>query len=187
MPEREALGGPEPGDRLHLGAGRARLALDVRQDPRREREPVAEAGVDRVLEVRVRVDEARHDRGAREVLAGAELVAVPTAAIRPSSIATAPSRSARPRRAAPSRRRAPSGRQVRVSSSNAARSQRRSMTLASRIESSNRISSGSTSSASETGSTVGSRIAKTTISTMPMRRFRRSRSAVRRAGARARG
>ena len=36
-----------------------------------ERQPVAEAGVDRVLEVRVRVDEARQDRRVGEVALGA--------------------------------------------------------------------------------------------------------------------
>jgi hypothetical protein len=49
----------------------------VRREPRRERLTVAERGVDGVLEVRVRVDEARQDRGSREVLAAAELVARP--------------------------------------------------------------------------------------------------------------
>ena len=43
--------------------------------------------------------------------------------------------------------------------------QRLSMSFASQIESSNRISSGIVSNTSETGSTVGSRIAKTIIST----------------------
>ena len=47
------------------------------------------------------------------------------------------------------------------------------------IESSNRMTSGSTSNASDTGSTVGSSTAKTSISARPMRRFRRSLSALR--------
>ena len=41
---------------------------------RREGEPVAEAGVDGVLEVRVRVDEAGDDHRARVMRPGAELV-----------------------------------------------------------------------------------------------------------------
>ena len=61
----------EPGDREHVLRVELRLARDVRPDPRAERQPVAEAGVVRVLEVRVRVHEAGHDRRLGEVTLGA--------------------------------------------------------------------------------------------------------------------
>ena len=62
----QALRGAEPRDRLHVGPLEPALPLDVQRDPRAEGEPVAEAGVDGVLEVRVRVDEARDDRRLRD-------------------------------------------------------------------------------------------------------------------------
>ena len=71
---REALCRAEAGDRVHVVQPDPRLALDVELEPGRELEPVAEARVDRVLEVRVRVHEARHDHRAGMVLALAELV-----------------------------------------------------------------------------------------------------------------
>ena len=92
-PGGEALGRAEPRDRLHLPGLDPGFPLDVDQDPRSERQPVAEARVHRVLEVRVRVDEAGKDRpspGTRCRVPSSSRV--PTAAIRPSSIATAPSR-----------------------------------------------------------------------------------------------
>ena len=73
-PRGQALGGAEPGDRLHVLEADPRLPLDVDQDPRRERQPVAEARVHRVLEVRVRVDEAGEDDGVRVLDAAPELV-----------------------------------------------------------------------------------------------------------------
>ena len=66
-PRRERVGDPAPRDREHLVEAELVLARDVRADPRSERLPVAEAGVDRVLEVRVCVDEPREDRRAVEV------------------------------------------------------------------------------------------------------------------------
>ena len=71
-PGSEALGGPEAGDRLHLVAVDPGLALDVGGEPGRERAAVAETGVDGVLEMGVRIDEARHDRGTGKPLALAE-------------------------------------------------------------------------------------------------------------------
>ena len=73
IPERRQAAAPRARDRLHLVAADPRLALDVQREPRREVEPVAEARVDRVLEVRVRVDEARDDRRVLEALARSEL------------------------------------------------------------------------------------------------------------------
>jgi hypothetical protein len=57
----------EAGDRGHFARLETVLPVDVRGDPRPERLPVAEAGVHRVLEVRVRIDEARDDRRIRVV------------------------------------------------------------------------------------------------------------------------
>ena len=57
----QALERPQPGDVLHVLDLDARLALDVHADPVAEGQPVAEAGVDRVLEMGVRVDEAGDD------------------------------------------------------------------------------------------------------------------------------
>ena len=69
----QALGCPETGDREKLLGADTRLALDVSPEPRPERLPVAEACVDGVLEMRVRVDEARNDDALRETLALAKL------------------------------------------------------------------------------------------------------------------
>ena len=70
------------------------LPLDVQRDPRPEREPVAEARIGRVLEVRVRVDEAGEDHRVREVLSRAELARRPDArrCARRRRSTTAPSR-----------------------------------------------------------------------------------------------
>ena len=73
IPEREALERSQPGDVLHVLEVDARLALDVEADPVAEGQPVAEAGVDRVLEMGVRVDEARDDGRVGEAPALAEL------------------------------------------------------------------------------------------------------------------
>ena len=71
----EALRGAEPRDVDVLLPADPRLALDVQRDPLREvAEPVAEASVDRVLEVRVRVHEARDDHRVLVVRAFAELL-----------------------------------------------------------------------------------------------------------------
>lgn len=59
----EALGRPQPRDGHRVTVQEPPLARHVEVDPRREGEAVAEAGVDGVLEVRVRVDEARKEDG----------------------------------------------------------------------------------------------------------------------------
>ncbi len=69
----EALERSQPGDVLHVLEVDARLALDVEADPVSEGQPVAEACVERVLEVGVRVDEARDDGRVGEAPALAEL------------------------------------------------------------------------------------------------------------------
>ena len=61
-PGAQRLEDAEAGDRDHVVAFEPVLSLDVRGDPRAECLAVSEPGVRRVLEVRVRVDEARHDR-----------------------------------------------------------------------------------------------------------------------------
>src|SRR4051812_15298225 len=60
-PGGEALDGAELRERGEVVGLEPPLALDVEPQPRSELESVAEAGVRRVLEVRVRVHEARHD------------------------------------------------------------------------------------------------------------------------------
>src|SRR5581483_420754 len=72
-PRGERLDDAEPRHGEHLLRLEAALALDVRADPGSERRAVSEARVDRVLEMRVRVDEARQDRGRTEVALGAPL------------------------------------------------------------------------------------------------------------------
>ena len=63
-------------------------------------------------------------------------------------------------------------------SSSQSRCQRLSMKTETQIDISKRRTSGTTSKASETGSTVGSRIANTSSTTNAIRRFRRSWSLV---------
>src|SRR5690242_20090060 len=60
-------------DRLHLLDPDPGLALHVDEDPGSEREPVAEAAVDRVLEVAVGVHKAGEDHRLRVALSPAEL------------------------------------------------------------------------------------------------------------------
>ena len=112
----------------------AALALDMRPEPRPERSAVAEARVDRVLEMRVRVDEAR--AGSRRRCGGARHgPAPPRRSGRPPSARARP-RSAARRRAAPSRpetlrsRRAGGGSSARVQS--AGRAERRARSTARR-------------------------------------------------------
>ena len=74
IPEARALGGAEARDRDHVVEVEPPLAGHVQLEPGRELQPVAEARIDRVLEVRVRVHEAGRDHRAGVVLAGPELV-----------------------------------------------------------------------------------------------------------------
>ncbi len=69
----KALGRSQTCDREELVRSDTRLALDVGPEPGSERLPVPEAGVDRVLEVRVGVDEPRDDDAVRKALPLAEL------------------------------------------------------------------------------------------------------------------
>ncbi len=66
-PGGERVGDAAAGDRHHLVERERPLARDVRSEPGPELLPVAEARVDRVLEVRMGVDDARDDHGAVEV------------------------------------------------------------------------------------------------------------------------
>jgi hypothetical protein len=63
---RETFGGAEPSDVDVLLPADSVLSLDVKRDPlRKVAETVAEAPIDGVLEMRVRVDESRSDHGVR--------------------------------------------------------------------------------------------------------------------------
>ena len=72
-PGAQAFRGAEPRDRLHLVPVEPALPQDVEPDPRRERKPVAETCVRRVLDMRVGVDEPGQDHGVREPLALTEV------------------------------------------------------------------------------------------------------------------
>ena len=63
----QRVGDAEPREREHVLVVEEVLARGVGRDPRSERLAVAEARVERVLEVRVRVDEARDDHRVVEV------------------------------------------------------------------------------------------------------------------------
>ncbi len=151
------------GDRDHVVELQQALARDVQGDPVREGKPVPEARVDRVLEVGVAVDEPRDDHAAGEALAAAELGRGPDAGDR--AVVGDRYGPVRNRVALdgddPVRRDDPH----RASASAAERSQRRSMNTESQIDASKSTNSGTTSSTSETGSIVGSRIANVSIST----------------------
>ena len=166
-PRAEALERAVRRDRAHVVEVESPLALDMEPDPRRERLPVAEAGVDGVLEVRVAVDEPGDDRAALEPLATAQLGGRPDGGDPPvvgdrhcavrDRIALHgddPVRGDDPHRASAS-----------ASASAAERSQRRSMKTESQIDVSKSTKSGTTSRARETGSIVGRRIANVSIDT----------------------
>jgi hypothetical protein len=72
-PRAETLERAEPRARFHLREADATFALGVDDDPVGEVESVAEAAVDRVLEMRVRTDEAGEDRCVRITRALADL------------------------------------------------------------------------------------------------------------------
>ena len=71
----EALPGPDRGDRAHLVEVEPLLAADVQPDPGYERQPIAEPGVQRVLEMRMAVDEPWGDDAPLEPLALSVLAA----------------------------------------------------------------------------------------------------------------
>ena len=176
-------------DRAHVVDFEQALPSDVQADPRRELEPVPEARVHRVLEVRVAVHESRQDHAPRERLALAEVGGAADGGDPP--IVADGDRALADRftldRDRPSRRRrasrlefctgrgrrpwgtmgpGPSRRRRRAHRASAAvRSQRRSMNTAIQMEASKSTRSGTVSSTSETGSTVGSRIANASIPT----------------------
>ena len=140
----QAVERPEARDRLHVLAARSALALDVQADPVGEPEPVSEAGVDVVLEVRVGVDEAREDH---------RLVVVHVARRARPRVPTAAMQSVVDRDRAVSNRRSldrdhPVGGDDAHDSSASAKSssqprfQRRSMKTESQIDISNRMRSG---------------------------------------------
>jgi hypothetical protein len=72
-PGAEALVRTDGGDREHVRVVEGLLPLHVHADPGHEREPVAEPGVDGVLDVRMRVDEAGHDHAPLVVLTPSDL------------------------------------------------------------------------------------------------------------------
>ena len=162
----EALPGAELCDRAHVVERERVLAPDVQPDPRDERQPVAEARIDGVLDVRVAVDEAGDDHAAVEALPLAELGGRADG----GDPAVVGDRDGSSGDRLPLDRDDPVGgedshRNSAASASAAARSQRRSIQTESQIESSKRTKSGTTSSTSETGSTVGRRIANESIAT----------------------
>jgi len=69
----EAFERPEASDRLHVIEIDPCFSLHVERDPGTEREPVAESGVRRVLEMRVGVDETGENHCVAVMLSRAEL------------------------------------------------------------------------------------------------------------------
>ena len=149
-PGAERVGGAGAGDREHLVELEQVLPPDVRLDPRPERLPVAEAGIDRVLEVRVRVDEAGHDRGVREVALAAppgHLDDTPVLVAHDPALDRRPADGQHPVGA--------DGCHVPNVAAVARRALRRSSSTLAQIEASYRMSSGIVSSVVVTGSTPG--------------------------------
>ena len=157
-----------------------RLALDVHPDPGDERQAVAEPGVHRVLDVRVRVDEAGRDHAALEVLAAPEIGSGtdrgdrPVVRDRDGSIGDRRALDGNDpvRRDALSRRRALRRSPSASCSASYALQDRRGRCASvapspwpARSRPRRGSAAGSPRTASETGSTVGSRIAKTIIRT----------------------
>ena len=140
-------------------------------------EPVAEARVDRVLEVRVRVDEPRHDRRIREALA---LRRAPPAC-RPPRSGRPRSRPRRARSAAPSTGSTQSAERTAQSLGRAAASPLRrrvpsgvSMNVASQTETEVGAGAARPRTRARRGRPSAAGSAMTTTSTMPIRQFRRS-------------
>ena len=140
----QAVERPQSRDRLHVLEVDPQLALDVQPDPVREREPVAEPGVDVVLEVRVGVDEAGEDHRLGVVLVARRgLRAFRRRRSAPSSIATAPSRIGGPSTGTTQSAEMTSHESsASAKSSSQPRFQRRSMKTESQIDISKRMSSG---------------------------------------------
>ena len=138
----------------------------MQADPVGETEPVSEPGVDGVLEVGVGVDEAGENHGFVVVLVAPEL----------SARSNACDQAIVDRYGAVSNRRPldrdhpvggddPHESSASAKSSSQPRLQRRSMKTESQMDISKRMSSGMVSNASETGSTVGRRIANMSSAT----------------------
>ncbi len=173
----QAVERPQARDRLHVLQLDPQLALDVQADPVGETEPVSESGVDVVLEVCVGVDEAGEDHRLVVVLVAPEL----------STRSDVCDQSVVDRYGAVSNWRPldrdhpvggddPHESSASAKSSSQPRFQRRSMKTESQMDISKRMSSGMVSNASETGSTVGRRIANMSSATYAIRRFERRRS-----------
>ena len=136
-------------------------------DPGHERKPVTEACIDRVLDVRVRVDKAWNDDASCEMLAATEGCGGSDRrdrAVAGNHDRTVPD-------GLPFDGDDPVGRDDRQGISQRSlkaapsRFHLRSIRRESQMDDSNRISSGTVSNSNETGSTVGRRIANTIIST----------------------
>src|SRR4029079_5428366 len=138
-------------DRAHLVEVEKALPPDMQADPRREIEPVPEAGVHRVLEVRVAVHEARQDPAPRERLALPEVGGAADG--RDPPVVADRDRAAAYRVALD--RDDPVGGDESHRASAAARSQRRSMKTEIQMDASKSTRSGTVSSTSDTGRTGG--------------------------------
>ena len=160
-PGRKALCCSELGDVDVLVPADPRLALDVQRDPlRKVAEPVAEAGVDRILEVRVRVHETGNDHRIVVPCAFTEVFSRPD---RGDAPVVDDDRAGLDRRALD--RQHPVGRQDPVHGSvtlaGSGRGARRSISTASQIDPSYNTISGTASSVVVTGSIPGSSTAMT--------------------------
>src|SRR3954447_6889247 len=172
----EALRGAEARDVDVLPPADPRLALDVQGDPLGEvGETVPEAAVDGVLEVRVRVDEPRHDHSLRVVRARIQVI---TRADRDDAAALDGNRSVAERRTFdrkhPVGGENPAHGSLRLAAS--IRASRRSNTTDNQIESSYRMTSGTISIMVVKGSIPGSATAMQATTKYPSRRSRRSRA-----------
>src|SRR5262249_52893630 len=175
-PRRERVGRAAAGDRDHRLVVERALACDVQREPVAEHAAVAEAGVDRVLEVRVRVDEPRQDHRAGEVTLGAARGDVDDPPVLPGDVCVS-------QRRAVDREHPVGGDRGHVSTAGPPalrmRLERRSSSTESQIEPSKRMMSGMNSKNRVTGSTPGSATATQAVMKYPRRRFLRSESVFR--------